>query len=314
MHWYSFALFLFFGLGLSAQEQSYDFWAPAPELNKGRFYTLNGTAAVAYGGTLTLLNKYWYSQFEKSKFHFYNDNGEWNQIDKVGHVWTAYAEGLYGIDLYRWSGLERKKAIWIGGSLGSLFQTTIEILDGFSAKWGASPGDLLANTLGSGLVISQALLWDEQRFKLKFSSRQEDYSSFPIEVQRRAESLYGSGSVERVLKDYNAQTYWLSFAPSAIGLHWERFPRWLNFSVGYGTENLYGGFENVWFEADVIHSYTHLDRTRVFYFTPDVDLSELKSEKIFIQKLLKALNILKLPMPGISVDNSGEFRLYALIW
>ena len=37
----------------------------------------------------------------------------------------------------KWSGVP-EKAIWYGGAYGAVFLTTIEILDGYSAEWGAS--------------------------------------------------------------------------------------------------------------------------------------------------------------------------------
>ena len=42
-------------------------------------------------------------------------------------------------------------------------------MDGYSAEWGASSGDIIANALGTGLYISQELLWKEQRITPKFS-------------------------------------------------------------------------------------------------------------------------------------------------
>ena len=90
-------------------------------------------------------------------------------MDKLGHVASSYYTGVVGIKAYEWAGFSRKKAIWYGGLTGTFFLTIIEILDGQSAEWGASSGDLIANTTGSLLAISQALKWDEQRIQLKYS-------------------------------------------------------------------------------------------------------------------------------------------------
>ncbi|OJU23360.1 MAG: hypothetical protein BGN92_03335 [Sphingobacteriales bacterium 41-5] len=49
------------------------------------------------------------------------------------------------------------------------FLTVIEILDGFSNKWGFSWGDMAANVFGAGMFQGQQLLWNEQRIKFKFS-------------------------------------------------------------------------------------------------------------------------------------------------
>ena len=63
---------------------------------------------------------------------------EWKQVDKVGHFYSAYIESRASMELWRWTGIDRKKRIWIGGMSGAFYQTVIEILDGFSAGWGWS--------------------------------------------------------------------------------------------------------------------------------------------------------------------------------
>ena len=109
--------------------------------------------ATAYTVALVGLNQLWYADYPKSDFHFINDNGEWLQMDKMGHISSSYYTGVAGIKAYEWAGFSRKKAIWYGGMTGSFFLTIIEILDGHSAEWGASSGDLIANTTGSLLAI-----------------------------------------------------------------------------------------------------------------------------------------------------------------
>src|ERR1035437_4054422 len=124
-------------------------------LNKKRLALVVGSEAVSYGGTMHGLNALWYKDFPRSSFHFFNANSEWLQMDKVGHTVTSYYIGRVGIGLMKWSGVERKKAIWYGGMLGFLYQTNIELLDGFSSQWGFSMGDATANTVGSLMVIGQ---------------------------------------------------------------------------------------------------------------------------------------------------------------
>ena len=100
---------------------------------------------------------------------------------------------------------------------GSLFLTIIEILDGTSKQWGASSGDLIANTTGSLLAIGQALKWDEQKIQLKYS-----YSSTKFPSMN--EEQLGSNYYEQALKDYNGQTYWLTFnVKSLLNINKENF-------------------------------------------------------------------------------------------
>ena len=156
----------------------------------------------AYTIALVGLNEIWYANYPRSSFHFINDNQEWMQMDKIGHMSASYYTGVAGIKAYEWAGFTRKKAIWYGGMTGSLFLTIIEILDGTSKQWGASFGDLAANTTGSLLAISQALIWNEQKIQLKYS-----YS--PTQWAVKNPQQLGAHPIERAFKDYNGQTYWL---------------------------------------------------------------------------------------------------------
>ena len=81
----------------------------------------------AFTISLIGLNQLWYSEYPRSKFHFINDNKEWMQMDKLGHMTTSYYGGVAGIKAYRWAGFERKKAIWYGGMTGSFFLSIISL-------------------------------------------------------------------------------------------------------------------------------------------------------------------------------------------
>ena len=126
-------------------------------LNKKRRNILLISEASAYTVALVGLNQLWYADYPKSSFHFINDNEEWLQMDKMGHMSASYYTGVAGIKAYEWAGFSRKNTIWYGGMMGSIFLTVIEVLDGTSEQWGASSGDLIANTTGSLLAIGQAL-------------------------------------------------------------------------------------------------------------------------------------------------------------
>lgn len=312
---WSAALMLWLSLGINAQVQESDtvrlsFFKPASAPHRARIIGINSGLGVTYVGMMAALHAAWYKQYPRTAFHFYNDNGEWNQMDKIGHAWTAYVEGRYGVGLYRWAGLPEKKAIWIGGFIGSLAQTSIEILDGFSAKWGASPGDLLANTLGSGLVISQELLWKEQKIKMKFSSHIVDYSGNDQAVQIRADELFGHSLLEKILKDYNGQSYWVSFCPWALRRPKVRM-QWLNISLGYGIEDVLGGYRNTWLSEGQAYDYTHLGRQRTYMLSLDIDLEKIRVRRAWARTLLYALNIFKIPAPTLMINNNQKISFSA---
>lgn len=280
-------------------------YSQADSINKKRLTYVVGGSAVTYGTALFLLNQLWYKDYPRSSFHFFNDNHEWLQMDKIGHATASYYEGELGIELMKWAGLPRKKAIWWGGLYGTFLQTPIEILDGFSSEWGASVGDLAANSFGSALVISQALAWDEQRINMKFSFSRTDYA--PI----RPNTL-GNGFQEEVLKDYNGQIYWLSGnIASFIKKEDSKFPKWLNVAVGYGGNGMISNTDNHWTDADGNYfDYGYIPTYRQYYLAPDIDLTKIETNSRVLKGALKLFSLIKVPLPALEYNTHSQFRFH----
>src|SRR5579872_376465 len=79
-----------------------EFFKPSAQYNPGR---VNGTIIVesAIGTAVTIgLNYLWYKKFPHSRFHYFNDNNEWLNVDKVGHATTAYNKADIQSDVLRW--------------------------------------------------------------------------------------------------------------------------------------------------------------------------------------------------------------------
>ena len=78
------------------------------------------------------LNGPWQFRFDGERIgeadQWFNDAGEWLQMDKAGHIFSAYMLSKYSRELWRWSGLPRKKQIWIGGMSGLAYQSVVELL------------------------------------------------------------------------------------------------------------------------------------------------------------------------------------------
>lgn len=265
--------------------------------NKKRLFFITGTEAILYTGSLCALNELWYKDYPRSSFHFFNDNKEWLQMDKVGHITTSYYIGRVGIGLFKWAGMERKKAIWYGGMLGSVYQTTIEILDAYSANWGFSIGDFAANTSGSFLVVAQELLWNEQRMVLKYSFQQSKFAHY-------RPNLLGSNLKENILKDYNGQTYWLSVNPASFMRKQHFFPRWLNVAIGYGAEGMTGGMQNPLI-MDQEGQALDFERYRQWYVSLDIDLTRIKTRSVFLKTLFTTIGFVKIPCPALELDKRG---------
>jgi hypothetical protein len=276
--------------------------------NKNRVWTVSAVNVVGYGASLIILNNAWYKNYSHTSFHTFDDSKEWLQVDKVGHAWTAYNTGRVSAAMWRWAGLPDKKSAVIGGLSGAAYLTAIEFLDAHSSKWGWSWSDIAANFFGAGLFISQELAWNEQRLQIKFSFHKKTYGD--PDLEQRADDLFGDGWHERMLKDYNAQTYWLS-ANLRSFFKKSNLPAWLNVSFGYGADGMYGGFENKWTENTSIDR-TDIPRRRQFYFAPDVDLTKIKTNSKFIRSTLFILNSFKFPMPTVEYTTGGKWKVYAL--
>lgn len=273
-------------------------------LQKKRLRLVTAANIAGYGGTMVALNAAWYSKYEHSSFHTFNDNREWLQVDKTGHAYSAYIESRYSAEMWKWAGLSGNKMIWIGGMSGAAYQTVIEVLDGFSKEWGWSWGDFSANIFGSGMFVSQQLAWDEQRISFKFSFHKTGYKG--PDLNKRANQLFGASLAERSIKDYNAQTYWLSanihsFFPKS------KIPRWLSLSVGYGAEGMFGANENLGFDKDGALTFDRRDlkRYRQWYLAPDVDLTKIRTNKKAVRIILGVLNAFKFPAPSLELSNGN---------
>ncbi len=262
-----------------------------------RLALIASSEAVLYAGSMIGLNELWYKNYPRSSFHFFDDSNEWLQMDKIGHTTTSYYIGRIGIQSLKWCGVQRKRAIWYGGMLGSLYQSTIEILDGYSTEWGFSITDFAANTAGSLLVIGQELAWDEQRITLKFSFQKSEFAPY-------RPNLLGKNIQENILKDYNGQTYWLSVNLSSFMHPDTKFPKWLNVAVGYGGNGMTGGNYNPPY-VDENGNQIYFDRYRQFYVSLDADLTRIKTKSKILKTLFNTFGFIKIPAPALEFNKNG---------
>ncbi|TDE04825.1 DUF2279 domain-containing protein [Flavobacterium sandaracinum] len=292
-----FFLFIGFQVGFS-QNQEESFFKPSDSLNAKRQNSVIISEAVLATGTLIGLNQLWYAEYPKSNFHFINDNADWLQMDKAGHVFSSYHLGRFGAEMLHWSGATKKNQLIYGAGLGFAFLTAVEVLDGYSSEWGASSGDIIANAAGTALYISQELIWKEQRITPKFSFHTTKYAS------ERPEVLGGSFS-EQILKDYNGQTYWLS-----VNLHsfakGSKIPKWLNVALGYGAEGMITGRN----ENRTTFSASNTQRFRQFYLSLDVDLTKIKTNSHFLKTVFSVFNTIKIPAPTIELRRFNEVKYH----
>ncbi|MGM0581948.1 MAG: DUF2279 domain-containing protein [Bacteroidota bacterium] len=264
-------------------------------INKKRLGISAGLTAASYTAGILYLSEVWYKDHERVPMHFYNDNAGWKQMDKVAHAYIAYHQSRAGYEMMKWSGMNENTSIFLGGSLGFIFQLPIEIFDGLYEGYGFSWGDVYANTAGTLLFISQQKFFNEQPIKFKFSY-------FPTSYSNINPRILGENALESLFTDYNAQTYWFSLNLNKI-LPNRGIPDWLNLAVGYSGGGMLSEFENPkWIKGE---RAPEINRYRQFFLSPDIDFGKLKSDNKFFNGILEALNLTKFPAPA--VEYSTEY-------
>jgi hypothetical protein len=323
-------LLLLLNIGFLAAQDTpkLGFWEPSDTFHKGRFWRLTGGTTAVYGLVSVGLYNAWYKGYPQSSFHLFNDLGEWKEIDKTGHFLTAYnmTRGAFGGA--RYVGMKHRSAAWTAAGVGSLIQLTIEVMDGFSEKWGFSLPDIAFNTAGAGLFLGQELAWHEQRINLKVSVTPQSYptttvwstdGTTSVTLDQRAKELYGSSLPEILLKDYNAISGWASFNIASFLPEESKFPKWLNVAVGYGANNLYAGYDNTWVQdgktfdgKTFVVNPVDYPVYRQYYLSFDVDFTRIRTKSPLLKFVFSLANVFKMPSPTLEYNSLGKLKLHAV--
>lgn len=255
-------------------------------VNHKKLRTIGIASAIGYTAGLATLNHVWYKDTGRQSFRFFNDNAEWKQLDKAGHAFASFhVSGLASRALINCNVPERRADL-IGAFSGLMLTLPIEIFDAYSEGYGASAGDVVADAAGPAFFIAQKFAWREIRIHPKFSFRRTSYP--PLRPE-----LLGDNLLSEIVKDYNGQTYWLSFDIDKF----TAFPRWLNIAVGYGAHDMV-------FARDEQNLQNGYDPYRQYYLALDFDLTAIQSRSKWVKALLHALNTVRLPAPALEFSQS----------
>lgn len=267
-------------------------------INKSRVIGSSATIGVFWAGSIIALKEVWYKDSWSGQFHQFNDANQWMQMDKAGHVYSGnfITDNVY--ITYRWAGVNKNTSVLLGAITSFGYLASFETLDGFSDEWGFSWSDLTANGIGVGWFAAQELLWDEQRFKLKYSAHLSPYAQY------RPNTL-GSTIPERLLKDYNGQTYWLSINPSMFMSSSNRFPKWLSIGLGYSVDEKLLGTDDTYYHTNELGQLEVFNARRQYLLSLDVDLTRIPVKKPWLKTLFKAMNHIKLPFPAVEFSKTG---------
>ncbi|MGM0582316.1 MAG: DUF2279 domain-containing protein [Bacteroidota bacterium] len=251
--------------------------------------------SAIYTAGMTGLGFLWYKDSESQSFQFFNDNKQWLQMDKIGHVYAAYHLTDINYQLLQNAGMNPKKAMLFSSLSSTAMMLPIEIFDGFSTSYGASWGDALANSIGAFLPYQQ-FLFDQNYIYPKFSFSPSPYAHL------RSNTL-GKNYAEQFIKDYNGQTYWLS-TDFNIFSNKNQFPNWLQFSVGYsGNQMVYGSPQE-----NMENGYI---ANRQWLLSLDLNLSKIEVEQKWLKIMFNLINKVKIPFPALEW-NGKEVVLHPL--
>src|SRR5438874_1330333 len=107
------SFFLTADLNAQIYNDTLSFFEKSPQPDKQRRHFVNYTVAGTYALSFAWLYSQWYTDYPQSAFHFFNDNAEWEQVDKVAHCWNTYTFSKALTRCYEWTGYNERKAMWI---------------------------------------------------------------------------------------------------------------------------------------------------------------------------------------------------------
>jgi hypothetical protein len=269
----------------------------SPDSSRSTVVKLALPAVMA--ASLPVLYHAWYKPYTEEHFHFFNDNAEWFQMDKLGHAFTVnLIQDRYAFFLQQ-NGYSSNKAANRACLYSLGYLTAIEVMDGFSRGWGFSAGDMAANLAGSLLFWAQKKTWGEQKIQMRFS-----FSPSPYSKLRPA--LLGHSLAESILKDYNGQTYWLSFPMSFLPGKWGQT---LMLSLGTGAKGMIGARNNMFYENTITYDYSNIPRFRCWYLSADINIRDFHTKKKWLNTLFRTFGFIRIPFPALQYAKPYGIRL-----
>lgn len=186
---------------------------------------------TTYGGALVALhfiqqNAWWKV---RASFQVVEDWHYALQVDKAGHFYGGYLMSYLCSEALLGAGVDLRTAFQLGTVLGLLYQTYVEVEDGFSRDWGFSPTDALFNFLGVYWYAAQHS-WQP------LQALQPRWQYIPARWAGDLPRQHGGSFID----DYNSSSFWLSLdVYQLLPESWRRFfPAWLMISIGYGARNV----------------------------------------------------------------------------
>ncbi len=255
-------------------DSSHAFWSKYNVARMGAIGVAGGTMAYSAG-------VWWVNDFKP--FNFWN--APWFDglgVDKIGHMYTAYALYKSIHEILLWGDHDPSDAFWWASGIAAFHGLMVEVGDGFS-EYGFDFRDVTFNYIGLAYGMLQTKIPILQNFDLKWSLYYPmKHHSFKINDLYAYHIYWMSINVKNLLPE-SAKPYWPSFVQIAFGL---------------GAEDVVAGQLT----------------TRTYNLSFDYNIEALPIEGSEATLFKRLLNLFHYPAPGVKFapGHAPEFRLFLL--
>jgi len=221
----------------------------------------------------------------RTPFHFQEDLVYGLNVDKFGHFYGSYLLEYIISRTLNWANISEESSMWIGSGGALLFQTYVEIEDGFS-KWGFDRVDFASDVAGAAFPVARYYIPCIQNTDVKLSYH-------PSSLLGNPGGIGFQGQKHIMLDDYEGQTLWLSvkvhnLLPEGAKPYW---PGFLCLALGYGAR-------------DIANPHPF----RVYFLALDFDMTKLIPPNTPLLKILgEALNLIHFPAPTLQFYPNAIF-------
>lgn len=246
------------------------------QTNYGRLAVVGGTLFSSMAAIHIYQQNGWWKD-NRASFHFQEDLKYGLSVDKIGHFYGGYIIGYAIQKSVQWANVKDRSAVWIGAAGGLLFQTYVEVEDGFST-WGFDRVDFAMDVGGAAWLVGRHYVPFLHNFDLKLS-----YHSSPLLGTTGGGGFRGQQHL--VFDDYEGQTFWLAvnvdgLLPESMKSMW---PDFLCLAIGYGARDV-----------------SSTNAYRALFLAPDLDMTKIIPPKTsFLKTLGEVLNFIHMPMPAV---------------
>lgn len=256
-------------------------------IHYGRVALVTGALAGTMAGIHIYQQNGWWKD-NRASFHFREDlkYGRW--VDKIGHFYGASLMSTGITNLYEWAGIPRNRAAWYGAGASLLFQTYVEIEDGFST-WGFDRVDFAFDAAGAFFPLARTKIPALEYVDLKLS-----YQASPLLNSAAGTGFRGQQHI--MIDDYEGQTFWLTtrfdhLLPRTAA---DVMPDFLGIALGYGAR-------------DVAYKTAH----SVMFVALDFDVREIIPRGTpLLRAMGDILNYIHFPAPAVRI--SPDLIFYGL--